>query len=301
MKIIVTHASPDWDAITSVWLLKRFLEGWENAEVQFVPAGERINKLKPGTIIDMHDDKEIIHVDTGLGPLDHHQTSNRDVCAASLTWEYVRNIDTERFKTDGGMTDKWVAKAEAISRMVRVVVDLDHVREVFWPDAAADYHEFNMFGLLEGLKYEKPDQDGEYVELGISWLDMMLHNFENRVWAETELKEKGKEFTTRFGKGLAIETINGSVLKLAQKMGYVIVVRKDPRKGNVQIKALPDKDGEKTVDLTLTYEQLRKMDPDASWFLHVSKKMLLNGSLKNPIMVPTKLTLDQVARVVEKV
>lgn len=158
-----------------------------------------------------------------------------------------------------------------------------------------------MFGLLEGLKYEKPDQDSVYVEIGMGWLDMMLHNFENRVWAESEIKEKGKEFVTRFGKGLAIETINGSVLKLAQKMGYTVVIRKDPRKGNVQIKALPDHDGKKGIDLTLSYEQLSKMDPDASWFLHVSKKMLLNGSLKNPTMTPTKLSLDEVARVIEKV
>src|SRR5258706_10140043 len=219
MKIIVTHASPDWDAITSVWLLKRFFEGWEKAEVQFVPAGERLNKISKyankqmsnvKTVIENSNDNEVIHVDTGMGPLDHHQTSDKNTSGASLTWEYVRNIDSERFKQDGGMTDKWVAKAEAISRMVQVVVDMDHFKEVFWPDAGADYHEFNLFGLLEGLKYEKPDQDNAYVEEGMQWLDMMLHNFENRVWAEREIKEKGKEFETRFGKGLAIETINGS-------------------------------------------------------------------------------------------
>jgi len=41
MKIIVTHMSPDWDAITSVWLLKKYLMGWQEAEVRFVPAGQR--------------------------------------------------------------------------------------------------------------------------------------------------------------------------------------------------------------------------------------------------------------------
>src|SRR5437764_1218415 len=108
MKIIVTHASPDWDAITSVWLLKRFLEGWEKAEVQFVPAGERLRKASSVkrqalSVIELIDENEVIHVDTGLGPLDHHQTSDKNVCAASLTWEYVRHIDSERFKMDGGM------------------------------------------------------------------------------------------------------------------------------------------------------------------------------------------------------
>ena len=46
MKVVVTHSSPDLDAITSVWLIKRFLPGWEDANIQFVPAGERIGNLK---------------------------------------------------------------------------------------------------------------------------------------------------------------------------------------------------------------------------------------------------------------
>lgn len=305
MKIIVTHTSPDWDAITSVWLLKRFLDGWEDADVQFVPAGGRITKLQPGVIIEQVQDKEIVHVDTGLGPLDHHQTSDKSVCGASLTWQYVRNIESVRFEKD----DRWTAKAEAIDRIVKIVVANDHFQEVFWPDASADYQEFSLLGLLEGLKFQKPGQDNEYMTHGLSWLDMMVHNFENRIWAEQEIKEKGKEFNTRFGKGLAIETINGSVLKLAQKMGYVVVVRKDPRKGNVQIKARPEQaegvndkaESKKKLDLTLVYEQLSKMDPKATWYLHVSKKMLLNGSMKNPTMTPTRLTVEQVEKVVEKV
>ena len=42
MRFIVTHTSPDMDAITSVWLIRKFLPGWEDAQLKFVPAGERI-------------------------------------------------------------------------------------------------------------------------------------------------------------------------------------------------------------------------------------------------------------------
>jgi hypothetical protein len=49
----------------------------------------------------------------------------------------------------------------------------------------------------------------------------------------------------------------------------------------------------------LAYEQMRKMDPDATWFLHVGKKMLLNGSTKNPDMKPTKLSLPEIIKVLE--
>lgn len=293
MKIIVTHNSPDWDAITSVWLLKKFLPGWEEATVKFVPAGTRLvtSDNQKETIEQIGED-EVIHVDTGLGPLDHHQTADMNTCAASLVFDYVKDNIRESRRVD------------AIERIVTFVVDLDHFQEVFWPDAASDLYEFGMFGVLEGFKAQHPNDDSGYVVFGMILLDAMMHRMEERIWAEEELK-KSIEFDTKFGKGLGIETINDEVIKLAQKKGYVVVVRKDPRKGYVRIKALPrDKRQEKpdkNIDLTLVCEQLSKMDPEATWFLHVSKKMLLNGTPKNPKMIPTTLTLQQIVEVVKNV
>jgi hypothetical protein len=43
------------------------------------------------------------------------------------------------------------------------------------------------------------------------------------------------------------------------------------------------------------------MDPQATWFLHVSKKMLLNGSPKNPKMKPTKLPLNDIIEVLKTI
>jgi len=292
MKIVATHTSPDWDAITSVWLVKRYLPGWEDATVSFVPAGGRLFKLEGEDVIETSKKgEEVIHVDTGLGKLDHHQTSEKTVCGASLTWDYVKDKATQ------GKT--WDVHSQAVSRIVAVVVELDHFREIFWPETDADYQEFGLFGLLEGLKAQYPEQDEIFMTKGMEMLDALVHNFENRIWAEREIKAKGQEFMTRFGKALAVETINGAVVKLAQKMGYMIVVRKDPRKGNIQIKARPQKEEEEQIDLTHIYMKLEKMDPEATWYLHISKKMLLNGSMKNPTMVPSELTLEQVKKVVE--
>ena len=55
------------------------------------------------------------------------------------------------------------------------------------------------------------------------------------------------------------------------------------------------------IDLTALYEDVKKQDPDATWFLHASKHMLLNGSAKNPDMKPTKLTLSEVIETVKKI
>ena len=96
MKIIVTHTSPDWDAIGSVWLIKTYLAGWQEAAVEFVPAGTRrkgSEKLSDDSNpIERVGEDEIIHVDTGLGPLDHHQTPDQKVCGATRTWDYVQKV-----------------------------------------------------------------------------------------------------------------------------------------------------------------------------------------------------------------
>lgn len=303
MKIIVTHTSPDWDAITSVWLLKRFLAGWNEAEVRFVPAGNRINgapkkedtKYAGQNPIEQIGHDEVIHVDTGLLPLDHHQVYDTNVSAASLVWKYVQD---ELKKAGQHFTEE---HKEAISRIVKVVVDTDHFKEVYWPEADADRYEFGHLGVLDGLKLVKPNNDALYMEFGFEYLHALTAAFENRIWAEKEIKEKGVLFETRYGRGMGFETLNDTVLKLAQKMGYAVVIRKDPRKGYVRIKTLPAHDGKEGADLTKAYEEFKRIDPDATWFLHVSKKMLLNGSAKNPTMRPTKLTLKELIDVVEKI
>jgi len=317
MKIVVTHSSPDMDAITSVWLIKKFLSGWENSVVKFVPAGDRLrganqesriknqggNEAKNhnslfiihNSAIEIIGDDQVIHVDTGLGPLDHHQTASDEVCGASLTFDYVKRVESSKLKVEN--SKKWNDKMTAVGRMVKVVVDIDHFKEVFRKDPLSDYHEFDLAGILDGIKLQFPGQDDYYVEFVSKCLDAVLHEFENRIWAEKEVKENGKKFETREGKGMGFETINDSVVKLAQKMGYAIVARKDPRKGYVRIKVRPDS----KIDLTLACESLKKIDPDATWYLHISKKMLLNGSVKNPKMRATKLTLSDIIKVLERV
>lgn len=303
-KIIVTHNSPDLDAVSSSWLIKRYLPGWEDAEVVTVPAGGRLNTLHAeDDVIESLDGKEVIHVDTGMGPLDHHQTQDHDVCAAKRTLAYVLERSPELQKNKH--------KSEALRRFVECVVDDDHFQEVFYPDPAADFYEFSLVSLLSGIKVQYPRDDETCLRFGFDLLDAAVLGMENRMWAEEELKEKGIEITTPWGRGIAVETLNDEVLKLAQLMGYVIAVRKDPKTGSVRIKARPPmrkitKDAKKEgiyndvdVDLTPVYEKLVKMDPTASWFLHVGKRMLLNGSSKNPQMKGSKLTLPEVVEVLQ--
>lgn len=285
MKTIVTHFAPDVDAVTSVWILKRFLPEWKDADVAFVPAGKTLN----GSIVDS--DPDVMHVDTGQGILDHHQT-DEDTCAAQRALRYIEQ------KLHGGKDSRGYPKFpdEALIRLVDVVNDIDHFREVYFPNPAADYYDFSFVAMLDGLKLLYADDHQKLIDFGMVALDGLYKQFQNKVWAEKEIKENGVEFTTQWGKGMGIETINDETMRLAQRQGYVLAVRKDPKKGFIRVKALP----ESKADLTKCYNIFKKTDPDATWYLHAGRKMLLNGSIKNPESRPTKLTLREIIDVLKK-
>ena len=113
--------------------------------------------------------------------------------------------------------------------------------------------------------------------------------------AEKEVEE-GKRFMTRWGEGLAVETGNSKLMHVAQKQGFKVVIVKDPKHGRVRIKARP----EEGIDLEPLYRRLKEEDRQATWFFHPSRKMVLNGSLKNPTHVPSRLKLEEVVKLAEE-
>ncbi|MEK7592300.1 MAG: hypothetical protein AAB508_02785, partial [Patescibacteria group bacterium] len=271
MKTIIVHIGPDLDAITAIWLVKTFFPGWIEASIGFVPAGKTLKDLPPD------DNGEILHLDTGFGKFDHHQT-DADICASTLVYEVIK-------KNSG--------KDPSLERIVTLVNDIDHFKEVYYPNPTADYWEFSLVGQIDGWRLLYSEDPQKIVALGMEALDAIYKIFQNKIWAEKEIKEIGKEFDTKWGKALGIETVNDEVVHLAQKMGYMVVIRKDPNKGYMRLKSRPERD----IDLTEAYEKLKKQEPESTWFLHASKHMVLNGSSKNPDMKPTKKTLDQLIAV----
>lgn len=288
MKTIVTHFAPDVDAITSVWLIKRFLPGWKEGELKFVPAGKTLE----GSIVDS--DPEILHVDTGLGMLDHHQT-DENTCAARRTLEFVKEQITKNRKQKTKRKENF--PDEALERLIDVVNDIDHFREVYYPNPAADYYDFGLVAILDGWKLIYPEDNHKITQWGHLLLDGIYKKFQDKIWAEEEIASQGVEFQTSWGKGIGIETINDETVRLAQRIGYVVAARKDPKKDYVRVKALPDS----KIDLTVCYNKYRKLDSQATWYLHPSHKMILNGSIKNPESKPTRLTLREIIEVLTSV
>jgi hypothetical protein len=274
MKTIVTHISPDLDACSSTWLIKRFLPNWHGAQVVFVDAGTTLHNMPPD------EDPETIHVDTGLGKFDHHQCSEK-LSAARRVFDYLHK--TRVFKTKD---------EEALDRLVDYVTLIDNFGEVHFPESSADFYEFSLHRIIDGLKsFYQNDQ--RVMELTLTLLDATFISFKNKIHAEKEMLD-GTIINTPWGKGLAIESKDDEVMPVALKNNYAVVVRKDPAKGYMRIKAFPRDD----IDLTDLYKRILEKDTTGTWFLHASTHMLLNGSSKSRNSVPTTLSLSEVIEII---
>ncbi|MBI4137417.1 hypothetical protein HY469_05135 [Candidatus Roizmanbacteria bacterium] len=303
-KYIVTHANPDQDAVSSIWLIMRFWAGWENADLVFVPAGETLESFRkkdPQAYQSIDVAKsDMVHVDTGFGEFDHHQT-DKETCAAQLVFEKtIKNNAGKKISIDNLELTIRKASSEVLERMTLFINEIDHFREVFYPEANHDRYQFLLSGILDGLNllYNSTGTgDIQVVSFGMTALDGVYRLLQNKAGAEKEIEEHPPIIvTTPFGEAIGFETSNDLVLDISLKNEYPIAVRKDPKKQYVRIKSFP----KKGIDLTTVYERLLQKDPDASWFLHASKAMVLNGSTKNPSMKPTTLSLDEIMDVIKR-
>ena len=277
MKTIVTHLSPDLDAIASVWLIKKYLTGWDSAQIKLVPSGTTLDNQLPDS------DRNVIHVDTGLGKFDHHQT-NEYTSAAKLVYKYLLKEDLIDSKD-----------IKPVEKIVEYVNSTDHFAEVFYFEPDSDRYDFMIRQLVDGLKVINREET-KLIEIIFQLLDAVLIVFKNKVNAEDEIKN-GFVFRSYLGKSLAIETKNEETVKLALKKGFSLVIRRHPEAGFTRIKTLPDK----KLSLKPVYEKILKIDKKGSWFFHISGHMLLNGSSGNPKLIPTSLSLNKIIEIVKSV
>ncbi len=276
-KTIITHLSPDFDAITASWLIIRYLPGWKNPQIKFIPAGF-IDK-KPTA----HDTADKVYVDTGLGKFDHHQFAQY-LSATKRVFDYL-------------VKKKLIPAKDqpAIERIVELVTFIDNFQEVTLPNPTADIYDLSLPQIINGLKAKFQD-DHKVFFMVLDLLEGLLITFKNKLNAEIEINS-ALIFKFKGEKCLAIESKNDEVVTLGQKMGYSLVIRRDPQTGHIRIKARPDK----KIDLTSLYHQLKTKDSQATWFLHSSKKMLLNGSKKNPQTKPSHLSLQKIIEIIKKI
>jgi len=278
-KLIVTHINPDEDALSAVWLVRRYYPGLQESDVQyaFVPAG----KTYENQVVDSNPD--IVHVDTGLGVFDHHQISDRTSAFKRIV-EYLQKRDIFP-----------VYDLAPITRMCGVITDYDNFLNVYYPDPTADYHDFSLDQITTGLIHTKLS-DVQKIEIVLPIFDALLQVMKNKIKAEQNIKD-GIVFETKtFGKALVMENSNNDSMKLAQRYGYQLVARKDPKQGNIRVVCIPKSE----FDLTPIYNIVESEDSVGTWFFHQSKHMLINGSNVNPTMIPSTITTKRLIEILKQ-
>jgi hypothetical protein len=251
---IVTHVHPDLDALLGTWILIRF-GGYDKSEVMFVPVGKR-----------WEESQNAIHVDTGLTQFDHHNRSDR-TCAAKLVYDSV-----------------FAGRSHpAVEVLVNYALKTD------WYLMAEDEHSpFAVNSIIAGLNRLHPDDPRLVAERTFQIFDALCESISQRLAAEREYA-RGFEFESSFGKAFAIESALGAVREVAYDKGAHVFVFVDPVKGYRGYKAR----SQEGIDFTDLYLLVKQREPDADWFLHSSRELLLCGSDKAPDRTLSKLSLGE--------
>lgn len=282
---IVTHHSPDLDAITATWLLKRFdAQHFATAKILFANPGEQLSNAE----LELNELKHenITYVDTGLGEFDHHQEDRGQqyLSAALLVWQHLTKLHPE------------IIDDKALKTIVDYATEIDHFKEIFWPDADNLRYNFMIQELIDGMSKTNLHDDDSLMHFGFDCLESAYANLTQTIKARDLIEQRASQFQIKDIKALTIETENDDVIKEAQKQGFSLVVKRDPTLGHIRIKVRPDCQ----IDLKPLSEKISITGDNGTWYYHPSGKMLLNGSSKHRGQAPTQLTIEQIVSMIKE-
>jgi nanoRNase/pAp phosphatase (c-di-AMP/oligoRNAs hydrolase) len=156
-KLLVTHHTPDLDAVGAVWLLKRFVsQEYATAKIAFVNPGDTISANEAHQLgVELH---EVTHVDTGLGEFDHHQEDRGKefLSATLLTHSYACKVHPE-LKNDA-----------ALEKLAQFITEIDHFQEVHWPESEDVRYCFMIHELIKGMEYLESHTDDTQLNFGMT-------------------------------------------------------------------------------------------------------------------------------------
>jgi hypothetical protein len=261
-EVIVGHLAPDLDCLVAVWQLVRF-GGAQRARLEFVPAGATLDG-KPADA-----NPAIVHVDTGGGRFDHHQRNNDRALSAS---ELVRRA---------------IAPEDAALR--RLVEHVTRIDNALSPGGSVF---FNINDLISGYNSLYPSRPQHVVEAMLPNLDAWYEHEARQLRLEQAFQRR-LEFETPWGLGIAMESDDGGSSRLAYGKGAVLYAYRD-QNGWMGVAA----QARSNVDLEPVYSELRVVDPQADWYLHPGRRLLLCGTAKAPPRQPSSLSLEELVSII---
>lgn len=165
--MIVTHTSPDWDAIAAVWLLKRF-GGLADAPVAFVNTGNPDRALLDAATAVVDTGREY---DPARLRFDHHQMPGVEAngtCAADLVYAHV--VDPQRVY-------------RYLDPLIDLILDGDTGRAGANPSRAVGIH-----ALLSAQKARRLS-DEALLDWGMEILDLLAERLKAQAEARASLAQ----------------------------------------------------------------------------------------------------------------
>ncbi len=271
MKTLITHINPHLDDIAAIWLFKKFHPEFEDAEIEFV-SQSRTGELGKET-------KERVFFGTGGGRYDEHKGDIGE-SAMSLVWKEIKknNLVPE----DG-------FEMKALDEMVRWNTLYDTAQMPL-----GEFDEFSVESFIRSAKNSLEDSL-KTVELGCEILNRILPNLIRKQNALADW-DKRIEFKTIWGRGVALES-EAFHKTLAYKNGFQVVIQKSPKTGFIGITA----PGLSKVDLSPIYNKLKIVEPEADWYLHQSKKMVLCGTSSAPDAKLSHLSIKELMGIAKNI
>lgn len=259
MKTLVTHINPHLDDIVGIWLFRKYLPDFKDANIEFISASREAAK---------NESEDKIYIGTGGGKFDEHK-EGLETCAGSLVYEYLKenNLIPEDELLRG-----------ALEKLIKWNLLVDTGKAV-----SSQFDEFSVQSFIR-TKDSSDQTSKKSVELGGEILGRTLEVLKRKEQSSLDW-EKRVEFESKFGQGYAVisETVDREFCR--EKEGELFLMY-DPKYSSVQFFA-PDKDIEEI------YLKLKEKDPEAFWFLHQSHHMVICGSSSAPDSNPTKLSFEQ--------
>lgn len=254
MKTIVTHNNPHLDEIMCIWMVQRFLSGWESCRVKYVATNP-----KGGSVAGSDENPDLMYIGVGRGKFDEHKGNIED-SATTLVYKFL----TREKKITLGKIE-----AAALAELVNYINDEDHGRHITAPLAEFTMGSVNAF--LPRVGYTSAG----ILNFGSVYFDGVYECLIEKHKLAADWK-RAKVFKTKWGKAVALQTtVNAkSVLRRATGEGIEIAVIVNPENKFHSIRAIP----KSLIDLSTAFARAHEAEPRAEWYLHHSKKMLICGS-----------------------
>lgn len=296
--MIVTHTSPDWDAIGAVWLLKRY-GGLADEPIVFVNTGNPDQDILA---------RALAVVDTGRvldperGRFDHHQLPGAEAntcCATSLVFQWL--------KTDAADLE-WLAP----------LIDLIYAGDTGQARYGADWSRVvGLHALLSAMKLQKPD-DQLLLAFCFDLLDMLDAHLRARHEARLAL-DAHTVYCSDDGLVVALKDAPPHATSAAHEAGARLVLFQSSGEGTNAIGVM--RGGEQRephcgdlVRAILDYAPAIRMaqtaattpqaaqalfDELASWYLHEAGFFAGRGTAKAPVPRPVEADLRDIAAAID--